>query len=168
MRSGLGITLLSAGILILFGSWTAASAQLGRRSDFALFDQTNGADDGAICAVSNGGGNQARSFVYYVTVTNQGTAGFVRVTYADADFVQYQIPAGGSFSFSQAAGGTFTADSSIVVSNGGSGATLVGSVSVLTDSGAQPRHPNLPNRFCDTCTGVDTGAGGTAIGCPGP
>jgi hypothetical protein len=81
-------------------------------------------------------------------MTNVGAAGGIRVTYADADFVEYQVPAGASFSFSQAAGGTKDVDDLITVTATG-GAVLIGSMSALLDEGSQP-HPTLAPDFCTT------------------
>jgi hypothetical protein len=135
---------LSVGFAAVLGSWTVASAK--QRSDFALLNGPGG-DTSVQCGTKRGNG--AASFVYYVTMSNVASVpGGVRVTYGDTDFVDYQIPAGGSFSFSQAAGGTKNVDDLITVTAVG-GAVLVGSMSVLVDTGAQP-HPALAPHYCTT------------------
>lgn len=98
-------------MVLLFGPRTVESAA-DDRSDFALFDGTNpvnaAADTGAACAAG-------RAFTYHVAVTNYGTAGAVRIRYADGGQIDYKIPVDGSFSFSQAAGNKGGADSAVRV-----------------------------------------------------
>ena len=134
---------LSLGIAAVLGSWSTGDAK--QRSDFALLNGPGG-DTSVQCGAKRGNG--PASFVYFVTMTNVGAAGAIRVTYADADFVDYQIPAGGSFSFSQAAGGTKKVDDLVTVT-GENGAILIGSMSALVDEGAQP-HPALAPSYCTT------------------
>jgi hypothetical protein len=96
-------------------------------NDFALFDGSNPLnqpDAGAVC-----GARKGRSFTYHLAVANYGADGFIRVTYADGDWVQFPIAAGGSFSMSQAAGSRSGNDAAVRVSNGGSGAQLAGTLS---------------------------------------
>ncbi len=131
------------GLATVLVSWTGASAK--QSSDFALLNGPGG-DTSVQCGARRGGG--AGSFVYHVTMTNHGTGGGVLVTYADGDTVEYLVPPGGSFSFSQAAGGTKNVDDLIVVS-ASAGAVLVGSMSALFDPGVQP-HPDLTPNFCTT------------------
>ncbi len=137
--------MLSVALVALLASSTVATAK--QRSDHALLNGPGG-DTSVQCGSKRGNG--PASFVYYVTMTNVGAAGFIRVTYADSDFVDYQIPAGGSFSFSQAAGGTKNVDDLVTVTATG-GAILVGSMSALLDEGAKP-HPSLAPSFCTTTT----------------
>ena len=89
---------------------------------------------GAVCQVKKRG----KAFIYHVAVTNYGTAGVVRIRYADGDQVDYKIPVDGSFSFSQAAGNKGGADRAVRVC-GAAGAILVGSMSALSehDDGAK-------------------------------
>ena len=134
---------LGIGLAALFGSWTVAGA--AQRSDFALLNMPGG-DTSVQCGARRGNG--PGSFVYYVTMTNLGAAGSIHVLYADGDTVDYAIPAGGSFSFSQAAGGTKNVDDLIKVS-GTAGTSLVGSMSALLDPGVQS-HPTLAPNFCTT------------------
>jgi hypothetical protein len=135
MKRQWAVTLLSAGLLVLFGSWTVAIADDDddRKSDFALFDGTNPAteappDGGAECTVKG-------AATFYVAVTNHasGNDGFVRATFADGDFVEFPIKRDTSFSFSQSIGGTKDVDTRIRISNGGrpDTARLVGWVSAL-------------------------------------
>ena len=138
----LPIIILIAALLVSVGLAGCATY-----SDFALFNQPGGRDTGAVCGARSAAGTAPSSFVYYVTVTNQGAAGLVEVKYADGDAVRYPIPAGGSFSFSQAAGGTLKVDDLIQV-HGVQGAVLLGSMS-LTTSGSP--HPDLAPSFCKTC-----------------
>jgi hypothetical protein len=132
---------LPLGLVALLASSTAATAK--QSSAFALL---NSGDTSVQCGAKRGG--SVASFVYHVAVTNIGLLGAVRVTYADSTFVDYQIPAGGSFSFSQAGGSTKNVDDLITVSGTG-GAILVGAISVLLDTGAQPHAALAPN-FCAT------------------
>ena len=134
---------LAMGLGALLGSSTLTGA--AQRSDFALLNMPGG-DTSVQCGARRG--NNPGSFTYFVTMTNFGATGFIRVDYADGDLVQYQIPAGGSFSFSQAAGGTKNVDDLIKVSGSG-GAVLVGSMSALLDPGVQPHSALAPN-FCTT------------------
>ena len=137
--------LVSVAVVALLASSTIASAK--QTSDHALLNGPGG-DTSVQCGSKRGNG--PASFVYFVTMTNVGGAGFIRVTYADNDFVDYQVPAGGSFSFSQAAGGTKNVDDLITVTARGD-AILTGSMSALFDEGAKP-HPSLAPNFCTTTT----------------
>jgi len=99
----------------------------GNGNDFALFDGSNPLnqpDAGAVC-----GARQGRPFTFHLTVANYGSDGFVRVTYADGDWIQMPIAAGGSFSMTQAAGSRGGNDAAVRVSNGGSPAQLAGALS---------------------------------------
>ena len=124
------------------------------RSDFALFDGTNPATEappngGAECSVKNG---FAATLHVTVTAHSSGPDGFVRATFADADFVEFPIKSGGSLDFSQSIGGTPGVDDRIRISNGGKadGARLVGWASIQSDG--------LVNcRSCD----FNDGVGGT-------
>ena len=146
MKKGWTVALLSAGFIALFGSWAVTSAQ--NKSDFALLNEPGGDTSVQCGARQNTPQNRPIAFTYYVTMANYGAAGFVRVVYADGDLVQYPIPAGGSFSFSQAAGGTINVDDLIRV-RGAGGASLVGSISLLTHLNAKP-HPAVSPDFCTT------------------
>ena len=99
----------------------------GRGNDFALFDGSNPLnqpDAGAIC-----GARKGQPFTFNLAVANYGASGFVRVTYADGDWIQFPIAAGGSFSTSQAGGSKSGNDAVVRVSNGGSAAQLAGTLS---------------------------------------
>ncbi len=159
------VALLSVAIVVFLGSVTTVGAGPApggsQRSDFALFDGTNPANQapnnfgsGAVCGARG-------TYTYFVAVSNFGAAGVARITYADGDIVNYQIPAGGSFSFSQAAGSTAektnpAADRAVRLSNGGSAAQLAGSMSVIAGAEAQA--------FCQSCDAVSEGGIGDA-GC---
>jgi hypothetical protein len=138
--------MLSVALVALAAFSTVASAK--QQSDHALLNGPGG-DTSVQCGSKRGNG--PASFVYFVTMTNVALVpGAIRVTYADNDFVDYLIPAGGSFSFSQAAGGTKNVDDLITVTATG-GAILIGSMSALLDEGAKP-HPSLAPNFCTTTT----------------
>lgn len=164
MKRWLAVALLGMGLVVLCGPMTVASAD-GTKSDFALFDGTNPANaspnTGAVCQAK-----AKRAFTYHVAVTNYGTAGVVRIRYADGDQVDYKIPVDGSFSFSQAAGSKGGADRAVRVC-GANGAILVGSMSALSehDEGAK-----LSCVSCDDPT--NGGVGDTActaiVTPPGP
>ncbi len=133
----------------------AAPAAGGGRTDFALFDGTNPkeVEFGAQCGATLGGG-QAVQFIYYVTVSNWSTETKVlRVLYADGEeMARYQIPAGTSFAFSQAAGGTAGVDDWIrIFGEGAAPVGLAGSVSVSVPAAAKP-HPSVGTSFCTTLT----------------
>ena len=99
----------------------------GNRNDFALFDGSNPLNQpnaGAVC-----GDKKGQPFTFHVTVANYGSDGFLRVTYADGDWIQIPIAAGGSFSMTQAAGSKSGNDAAVRVSNGGSAAQLAGAMS---------------------------------------
>jgi hypothetical protein len=114
----------------------------GLRNDFALFDGSNPAnqpDSGAVC-----GAKADHPFTYYLAVANYGSDGFVRITYADGDWVQFPINAGGSFNLTQAAGSKSGNDAVVRVSNGASAAQLAG---VMSAQGAT----------CGSCDAVAQG-----------
>jgi hypothetical protein len=136
--------ILSMAFVTLLASSTVAGAK--QNSDHALLNGPGG-DTSVQCGARRG--NAPAAFVYYVTMTNLGgVAATVVVTYADSDSVAYQIPAGGSFSFSQAGGGTKNVDDLITVT-ANPPTSLVGSMSVLVDEGAKP-HPTLAPSYCTT------------------
>jgi hypothetical protein len=133
---------LSVGVAAVLGSWSVGDAR--QRSDFALLDV---GDTSVQCGAKRGNG--PASFIYFVAMTNvSGAPAAMRVIYADQDSVDYQVPIGGSFSFSQAAGSTKNVDDVVTVISVPAGA-LVGSMSALVDPGAQP-HPSLSPSYCTT------------------
>ncbi len=150
------IALISMLFVLASASVHAASkapAAGGERSDFALFDGTGG-DTGAQCGAKLGSSGQAVAFTYHVTVANiNAEVRFLKVVYADGDFVRYPIPPNSSFSFSQAAGGTAGVDDRIrVFSETASPAGLVGSMSASFPAAAKP-HPSVSaTDFCTTLT----------------
>ena len=139
MKRALVLPFLAIGFVGLPGSWTVASA--ADKADFALFDGTNldNSDSGAVCGAKRPDNIQEnKSFTYHVTVTNFSTAdGEIRVIYRDGDFVRYVVPAGRSFSLSQAGGSRGGFDAAIRVD---SDPDIAGSVS------AKGRHV-----FCLSC-----------------
>lgn len=158
MQRRLIVAVLCVGFVVLFGPWTRANAgdhkkddfdRHGKKSDFALFDGTNPATEappfgGAECTVKG-----PATFHVTVTAHSSGPPGFVRATFRDGDFVQFPIASDGSFSFSQSIGGTNGVDDRIRISNGGTGARLVGWVS------ARGQHVS-----CQSCN-FDDAVGGT-------
>ena len=137
---------------------TVASAD---ESSFALFDGSNPVNQpnsGAVCGAKS-------AFTYHVAVANWGSAGEVRITYKDGDFIRFPIAAGASFTLSQAGGskpgsghhsggGGSSPDSAIRVSNGGSAAQLAGSMSAIGQG----------NPKCVSCDDTTQGGVGDA-GC---
>ena len=131
------------------------------RSDFALLDQEPGVADVSVqCGATAGGVHKPKpgAFTMNITMTNRsslgGAAGFVRVTYNDADFVDYAIPVDTTLNMTLAGGGTPGTDDIITVTNGGSLAVLVGQVSLLTSNPVKPIS-SLPGQnggknFCTT------------------
>jgi hypothetical protein len=109
------------------GHGNSGSTSSALRDDFALFDGTNPENQPAAGAVC--GARRGRAYQYHVAVANYGSDGFLRLTYADGDWVQFPIAAGASFSLSQAAGSRGGADRAVRVSNGGSEAQLAGVMS---------------------------------------
>ena len=136
-----------------------APAAGGDRSDFALFDGTDGVNPeaGAQCGAKLGSSPNAVAFTYYVTVSNwSDTLKVLKVLYADGEEnARYQIPPHTSFSFSQAAGGTPGVDDLIrVFAEGftpGVQSGLAGSMSALFPAAAKP-HPSVGTNFCTTLT----------------
>lgn len=171
MKRGLILAFVTVGFVMLFGSWTVASADGDNKSDFALFDGTNPANQGA-AGVANplpkgvagavcGGTKPGKAFTFHVTVTNHssGAPGFVRLTYKDGDFVQFPLAPGGSFSFSQAGGSKGGADRAVRISGvpgGATGTRLVGAMSILSAEDGKP--------FCVSCDATTEGGVGDA-GC---
>lgn len=153
MKRTILVAFLTLALVAVSGLATIVEADLSK-TDFALFDGTNPANapgSGAIC-IGSKDFKADKQFIYHVAVTNHHSgAGHVRITYADGDFVNYQIAAGGSFSLSQAAGGTGGADKGVRVSNGGSAAVIVGAMSAV---GLEPVCVSCggadADRFCDT------------------
>ena len=132
------------------------------RSDFALLDQEPTVADVSVqCGATRGGAHHPGpgAFTMNITMTNRsdlgGAAGFVRVTYADGDFVDYAIPVDTTLNMSLAGGGTPGVDDIITVSHGTSAAVLVGQVSLLTSNPVKPIS-TLPGQtgrsFCTTTT----------------
>lgn len=164
MKRLVAVTLLSAAVVVLSGMWTVVSAD-GTKSDFALFDGTNpvnaSPNTGAVCQAK-----LKKAFTYHVAVTNYGTAGVVRIRYADGDQVDYKIPVDGSFSLSQAAGSKGGADRAVRVC-GANGAILVGSMSALSE------HDDGAKLSCVSCDAPANGGVGDAactaiVSPPGP
>ena len=92
-----------------------------------------------------------KAFTLHGTVTNSGTAGAVRVRYADGDQVDYKIPVDGSFNFTGAGGSKGSADRAIRVC-GVNGAELVGQLSA---SGEKV--------FCISCDADSAGNAGCLV-----
>ncbi|SRR6266540_1601163 len=154
----ISLTVITVGFVMLFGFWTVASAG-DNRSDFALFDGTNPTTEappfgGAECSVNIPPG--AATLYVSVTAHSSGPDGFVRATFADGDWVQFPIKSNGSFSFTQAMGGTLGVDNRIRISNGGTaaGARLVGWVSVLGTGGGSSANPSVSCRSCNSSDGA--------------
>ena len=167
--SAAATVLVSLALVASLGVSTVASAdddddkgrhKNDKKSDFALFDGTNPSTEappngGAECTVKG-----PATFYATVTAHSSGPAGFVRITFSDGDWVQFPIQSNGSFSFTQAIGGTKGVDDRIRISNGGNpaGARLVGWVSVL---GAN-------QVACRSCNFDDGTGGGDCQNNPGP
>ena len=157
----ISLTVITVGAGMLCGSWTVASAG-SNRSDFALFDGTNPTTEappfgGAECSVNIPPG--AATLYVSVYAHKSGPDGVVRATFADGDIVEFPIKSNGSFSFTEAIGGTPGVDDRIRISNGGNptGARLVGWVSVLGTGGSSSANPLVSCRSCN----FDDGTGGS-------
>lgn len=106
---------------------------LATNSDFALFDGTNPANQpfsGVVCGAGSPKHLDKTSFTYNVSASNFGSGtAVIRVIFHDGDIARYQIPAGQSFSMSQAAGSD-SADRAIRVAIEANG-QVTGEVSAL-------------------------------------
>jgi hypothetical protein len=166
--------LLALGLIAALGYWTVGRASERRengrrsvehgdrdRSDFALFDGTNPANEappngGAECYVRSSFWRPTAATLHVtVTAHASGPAGFVRATFKDGDFVEFPIASGGSFNFTQSIGGSPGTDDRIRISNGGKteaqgGARLVGWASLESDGAVH----------CQSCD-FDDAEGGT-------
>ena len=148
---------LTAGMLFLTPMLASADTF---RSDFALLDQEPTVADVSVqCGATSGNPHRPKpgAFTMNITMTNRtdlgGAAGFVRVTYADGDFVDYAIPVDTTLNMNIAGGGTPGVDDIIKVTHGTSAAVLVGQVSLLTSNPNKPI-AGLPGQngknFCTT------------------
>jgi len=148
MKRFLAVLRVTSGLVLLVGASAAWADGDDAKSDFALFNGSAPANaspnTGAVC----GAKKADRAFVYHVTATNHGAVGAIRVRYADGDTVDYAIPAGGSFSFSQAGGSKGRADQVVRVCGVG-GAVLDGSMSAIGEK-----------VFCVSCDAPSTGGVG--------
>jgi hypothetical protein len=162
MSRRFAVALLSAGLLVLFGPWTLASADDDNdngngngsisscncpTTDFAFFDGTGaeaGPNGGAECTVNG-------PATLHASVSNLGLAGFVRLRYNDDDFVQFPIMPAGVLQLNQAIGGNPDASFRVRLSNGGSGAILTGALSAIGQV-----------LLCQSCSTLD---GGGPPGC---
>jgi hypothetical protein len=181
MRKALVVTIL----MLVLGAWTTAFAGGrndglkwlhflkfggGDSTDAALFDGTNPANQGdagtanaaplgvagAVCGTKFAG----QPFIFHLSVTNHssGTAGFVRITYKDGDWVQFPIEPNANLQISQAAGSRSGNDQAVRVSGvpaGTGGTRLVGALSAQGLDGKVR---------CASCDSTDEGGIGDA-GC---
>lgn len=162
---------LTATAALILGLTSVAQAEPpphsgGAQSDFALLDEEPTVNDQSVqCGAYKeldgdpdaiDGDDLPAAFRVFITMGNRddsgfpGTDGFVRVTYADSDFVDYAIPVGTTLNLSLAGGGTLGVDELITVTSGG-GALLIGQMSIYLDS-QSPKivpHPSL-EFFCTT------------------
>lgn len=138
------------GVFAVTAAGVAASPVFAKqfRSDHALF--TTQTDDFVTCS-SN------KPFIIYISVTNfSPSVQTLRITFADTgDFVDFKVPAGESFSLSQAAGDTKGVDDVIKVDPLGPPLgnvnPMVGWVSVWFQAGSHPLSATAPS-FCTTTT----------------
>ena len=143
--------LLLAWLLTALRPVTTVRADL-KRADFALLDQEPTAGDKSVqCGAT---GPVPDGFVIHITMTNRGDLGgadgFVRTKYHDGDFVDYSIPVNTTVQISLVGGGTPGVDDGVQVTNGGSGARLVGQASILAQGGSVPLPPISATSFCTT------------------
>jgi hypothetical protein len=118
------------------------------RTDHALFDNTNAADPDAGVSCGARRGNKPIAFTIHVAVSNfSNNPAVLRLTYADGDLVNFNIPPLSSYSFTQAAGGTKNVDDLLTITSETPGA-LAGAVSISTSASAK-KHPLLSS-FCVT------------------
>jgi hypothetical protein len=148
-------------ILLVTGLWIVSTAVAGsQRTDFALLDmEPTIADRSVQCGATKASPNNPKpaAFTMHITMTNRsdlgGVNGFVRVKYADLDFVDYAIPAGTTVQISLAGGGTPGVDDVIGVTGVG-GAILIGQASVILQADAKP-HPSVSAiSYCTTTNSV--------------
>jgi len=151
------VMLVGVLLLALTLGWSVTTAQADAPvTDHALLNEPGGDTSVQCGAIKAPGQPKAAAFTMNITMTNRadlgGLDGFVRVTYQDNDFVDYHIPAGTTLNITLAGGGTLGVDDIIIVTDGGSGAVLIGQVSLHTHHGKP--HPNLPGQdgddFCTT------------------
>jgi hypothetical protein len=163
MKRRLPVGLLSAALL-MFGSVAVSRADderkgdFGdsraddeRKSDFAFFDGTSSdaATAGALCGAGSPSDVEVgEAYTFHIALANLGGPGFVRLTYADGDFIRFPIAANASLTLSQAAGGRGGFDRAVRVHNESSAAQLAGTMSAAGGG-----------VFCLSC---DTGADGDA------
>ncbi len=152
--------LVAASVLVGSGPGASALAAGPLRSDFALLDQEPTVKDVSVQCGAVGNANQAVPFVIHITMTNRGdsglggTNGFVRTTYHDGDFVDYAIPVNTTVQISLAGGGTLGVDDAVKVTNAGSGAVLIGQISLIANAPAKPLPLISPIAFCTTTTAL--------------
>jgi uncharacterized secreted protein with C-terminal beta-propeller domain len=102
----------------------------GLTADHALIDQTS-ADTAVRCRTTN-----HQPFIVYGSFRAINGDVTMRVTFQDADFVDYPIPQDTSFSLSEAAGDTRGVDGKIVVTTSGGSGSLVGWLSANRANGS--------------------------------
>jgi len=143
----LSLVLLSGPATVVMGDDDDDDDNNKNKTDFAFFDGSNPANqpnEGAECTVKG-------PATLHASVTASGSNGVVRLTYQDNDFVQFPIAANGVLQLTQAIGGTPGVSRRVRLSDDGTGANLVGALSVI-GKGAS----------CVTCSGTDVGG---APGC---
>jgi hypothetical protein len=143
MKRPMGVATALVFALGVAGPGGPAEAKQG--GGFARLDQVTTPGSSVMCGAKRGnpGGPNGSTFTYHVTMNNvAATAGSVIVRYQDTSEVSYPIAAGGVLHFSGVGGTTLGVDRVIEVTGDG-GAQLVGTMSGLFDTGAQP-HPDVP------------------------
>ena len=111
----------------------SAGATAGKISDHALFDGTGG-DATVWCRTTNGGAFDVH--MAFRAIDGDAT---LRVTFQDADWVDYPITQDTSFALTQAAGGTAGVDRKLVASQAGGTGKLVGWMSAGRMAGNEAR-----------------------------
>jgi hypothetical protein len=142
MKRPMGVAMALVLALGVAGPGSPAEAKQG--GGLARLDQTATPGSSVMCGAKRGNpsGPNGSTFTYHVTMKNVApTAGNVIVRYQDGE-VSYPIAAGGVLHFSGVGGTTVGVDRVIEVT-GDVNAQLVGTMSALFDTGAQP-HPDVP------------------------
>ena len=142
-------------VLLTNGAVRTVLASGPQLADFALLDQETGVGDKGVAC-----GAVGTAFEAHITMTNRsdisGADGFVRVKYHDNDFVDYAIPVNTTVQISLVGGGTPGTDDGFQVTNGGSGARLVGQASILLHTSGAKLSAISSTSFCTTTVSTGT------------
>ena len=147
------------------------------QADFAL---AGGGGEAIYCGVNLDA--KGEPWTFHLTATAPSSDGSVRITFNDSDFIEFEVPAGSSFSTTQSFGGVpGITDGAVnegpgvdnvveVTANGG--VTLMMASALAIDGAVDPFDETVdlgaaggtgdaePDNFCISCAGVDSGDSG--------